>query len=191
MNSQPKIRLEVVLVFLAIAIASRFIGPRLFGYGINFAPVDAIALFSGAYISRRYLSMIIPIVFVWIGDLIANYQYYGEVVLFYEGFYWQYGAYLLIVLIGTLVGRNVKWYTVLGGALSGAVLFFIVSNFGTWASTTLYAKTWTGLVNCFVAAIPFFRQTLVSDLMYVGILFGTMELLKATSPKLALVRQKV
>ncbi|MEM7549052.1 MAG: DUF6580 family putative transport protein [Bacteroidota bacterium] len=175
-----------VVVFIAVAIASRFFGPALFGHPSNFAPVDAVALFSGAYIARRWLSIAIPLLFVWIGDVIVNYGYYGRFVAFYDGFYWQYGTYALIVLLGfIMLNKKVKPLNVLGASLSASVLFFVLTNFGVWASGTLYPKTIEGLITCYFAAIPFFKQTLTSDLVYCTFLFGSFELLKAQLPKLA------
>jgi hypothetical protein len=66
-----------------------------------------------------------------------------------------------------------------------SVSFFILTNFGLWLSTSYYAKTGAGLAACYTAAIPFFHQTLLSDLFFVGLLFGLYHLVKMKFPVLA------
>jgi len=66
------------------------------------------------------------------------------------------------------------------------VVFFLVSNLGVWVSTEMYAKSWTGLIDCYAAGVPFFRYTLSGDLIYSGISFGVFELLKIIVPALNL-----
>ena len=70
---------------------------------------------------------------------------------------------------------------VLGGAIGASILFFIISNFGVWLSDPDYPLTWSGLVLCYEMAIPFFRNTLASDLLYTGAFFGLMEWAKRSS----------
>ena len=66
---------------------------------------------------------------------------------------------------------------ILGSSLAGSVLFFIVTNFGVWTfSAVTYPHTLAGLASCYVAAIPFFRNTVIGDLVYVTSLFGAFEL---------------
>ena len=186
-------KLLAVVLFAAIAIVSRFVGPTLFGHPSNFAPVDAVALFCGAYVARNWLRLAIPLLFVWLGDIIVNYGYYGKVVLFYEGFYWQYASYLLIVLLGAGLLRNqVSVVRVLGGAVSAATLFFLISNFGVWASGhgLGYSPDLSGLLTCYAAGLPFYQQSLLSDIVYCAVLFGSMEALRYWRPAMVLQSAK-
>jgi hypothetical protein len=59
-----------------------------------------------------------------------------------------------------------------GAALASSIIFFVLTNFGVWAFGSWYPKTWEGLVACYVAAIPFFHNTLLGDAFYVSVLFG-------------------
>jgi len=71
--------------------------------------------------------------------------------------------------------------------LGASIIFFLVSNFGTWMSGMMYPKTGAGLIACYTAAIPFFQGTFISDLVYTTVLFGSFELVKKyyTLPRLA------
>jgi hypothetical protein len=68
--------------------------------------------------------------------------------------------------------------------LASSVLFFVLTNFGVWAFDALYPKTLEGLMACYVAAIPFFRNTLLGDLSYTVVLFGGFALLERRIPVL-------
>ena len=65
-----------------------------------------------------------------------------------------------------------------GAAMTSSALFFLVTNFGVWAFGSLYPMTWDGLIACYVAAVPFFRNTLQGDLFYTLVLFGGFRLLE-------------
>jgi hypothetical protein len=177
--------LLAVIIFMALAIVSRFLGPWVFGNVWNFAPLNAIALFSGAYIIRKPIAFLVPLLFVWIGDMMVSYFHYGRLVVFYDGFYWQYLTYILIVLLGSSILLNrIKPLRVLSGGLLASVLFFLLTNFGSWLTFNMYPMTWQGLMACYVAGIPFFKQTLLSDLVYIVFLFGSFEWLRRSRPAL-------
>jgi hypothetical protein len=83
-----------------------------------------------------------------------------------------YGSFALIVCLGFWVRRNPKIWRIGGAAVIGAILFFVTTNFGVWLLGSFYSKTGTGLLACYTAAIPFFWNTLTSDLVYTVALFG-------------------
>jgi len=89
-----------------------------------------------------------------------------------------YGSFLLCVLLGFWLKKNKKWYTIGGSAILGAVLFFLITNFAVWAFTPWYAKTFSGLIQCYLMALPFFRNTLLGNLFYVSIFFGVYEMVE-------------
>jgi hypothetical protein len=78
----------------------------------------------------------------------------------------------LIVCIGFLLRRRRRLLPIAGATLASSLLFFIITNFAVWASGALYPRTAIGLLACFVAAIPFFQNTLLGDAVYSVILFG-------------------
>ena len=142
----------VLIVFMLIAILF-----RLFPHLPNFTPVTAIALFGVLYFSNRKMAYLVPIFIMALSDVFLGFH---PISLF------VYTAFLLVSFIGTQTNKP-SIYTILLGSLS----FFIVTNFGVWLIG--YPKTWTGLIECYTLALPFFRNSLLGDFFYSGILiFG-------------------
>ncbi|HXC06656.1 MAG TPA: DUF6580 family putative transport protein [Bacteroidia bacterium] len=183
-QQQVKLRFGVLAGIIAAATLSRIAIPPLLGHPSNFAPIGALALFSGCYFSGKLSKFIVPLLAVWVGDIFVNYFLQGHWTLFYPGFYWQYGSYILMALIGMKLTNRVKPLNVLGTSLAGSALFFIISNFGCWAGG-MYPPTLAGLLTCYEMGIPFFRSTLLSDVIYSGVLFGAFELAQRRFPVLA------
>jgi hypothetical protein len=161
---------------------------RLIPHPANFAPVGGMALFGAAWFSKRYWSFIIPIVSMWISDLVLNNVVYGQYfdgfVWFYGGSLFTYGAFALIVLFGMFTLKKVRIPNLIVSALGASVIFFLVSNFGVWLSTGMYPHTAAGLGACYVAGIPFFTNTLAGDLVYTAVLFGAFEFSVRRFPQL-------
>jgi hypothetical protein len=150
----------VTAIVLALALS------RLLPHPFNFSPIAALALFGGARYSNRYAAYLIPLFAVWISDLFLNYTFYGRFVPFYEGAFFTYAAFAMIVLLGSVALRKFSAKNLLFTSLSASVLFFLVSNFGVWAFSGLYPPTAVGITACYTAAVPFFRNTLAGDLIY-------------------------
>ena len=135
----------------------------------NFAPIGALALFSGVYLRKKY-ALVVPLAAMAVSDFIIGWH---NLVLF------TWGCFALIGVIGWLVRKRKNIMTVIGGSLVGSVLFYIVTNFAVWLFTPLYTRDISGLIQSYVMAIPFFRNTLLGDLFFVGIFFGVYELIMA------------
>jgi hypothetical protein len=90
----------------------------------------------------------------------------------YEGMAWVYGASVAVVVVGRLLGSRRGVAPTLIAALAGGALFYVVTNFGVWAAGHLYPRTVSGLLACYVAAIPFYRHQVAGDLAYTALLFG-------------------
>jgi hypothetical protein len=163
---------RLITILSAIAAAAAL---RLVPHPPNFSPIDAMALFSGAYVGRRLLAFAAPLVALLLSDLVLG---------FYPGMLFQYAAVILIVLLGTLALSRVTVLRLVGAALSSSILFFAISNFGVWAVSGMYAHSAAGLGACYVAAIPFFQNTVASDLFYAALLFGGFALAEHFVPRL-------
>ena len=156
-------------LFIAIAIAVRFL-PHAF----HFTPVGAALLFFGARQPRR--QMWVPVLLMAIADMALNKFVYQYAVT------WQTFVstawYALAILIGSgLLKRDQESgkYNVAklaGASLAGSISFFLISNFAVWASWTMYPRTLAGLAECYFAAVPFFRNTLASDLIFTLAIFA-------------------
>jgi len=169
---------QLFLAILVLATLGRIAMPPIWEHLPNFSPISAIALFCGAYF-RRPLAVILTLLSVWIGDIFINHSLTGNLILFYPGFYWQYASYALIVLLSasTLAGQP---GTLKLGAncLASSLMFYLISNFGVWMGAHLYPLNAEGLLACYIAAIPFFKNTLASTMLFSAALFGAAELAK-------------
>jgi hypothetical protein len=149
---------------------------RLVPHPPNFSPIGAMALFSGAYLGRRgAVALVAPLGALFLSDLVLG---------FYSGMITVYFSVALIVIIGWLALRRVSPIRVGGAAIASSVLFFALTNFGVWLSSGFYPRTLAGLEACYVAAIPFFQNTVAGDLFYAAVLFGGFALLERTVPAL-------
>lgn len=176
----------VLIGFVLMSMVSRFALPPFFGHPENFSPIDGTALFAGAYFGRKWIAFLLPLLSVWISDLVINYQYFHHWVWFYPGFYWQYGFYLGVVLFSSYFLNNpqrIEKFKIPLSAIGISIAFFLVSNFGVWAGPIPYPHTFSGLMLCYMAGIPFFRATLLSDLFYTCILFYGFEAIRSISLK--------
>ncbi len=140
---------------------------RLAPHPPNFNPVAALALFGGVQFADRRLAFAVPLAVMFLSDLIIGLHALIPVV---------YGSFLLIVGLGIWLRhhRNVRWIT--GATVISAVLFYVTTNFGVWVLDDLYPKTFTGLAECYVAALPFLRNAVFGNLFFSALLFGGLAL---------------
>jgi hypothetical protein len=165
-------RSRIAAVACAILAAAAL---RLVPHPPNFTPIGAMALFSGAYLGRRVLAFAVPLAAMLLADAVLG---------FYTGMWITYVGFALVVLLGAVALQRVTLLRLGGAALASSVLFFAVSNFGTWAFSGMYPLSVAGLVACYIAAIPFFQNTVAGDLFYVALLFGGFAIAEHLLPKL-------
>lgn len=172
--------------FITIAIAL-----RLFPHIPNFAPVTAIALFSGAYFSRR-VAFILPLLIMIISDYLLLYispygtnfnQIHPLTSLLHSTTLFVWGSFLISSLIGIWIGKKKTLGRVGLAAVLASLQFFIITNFGVWLTSGMYALDFSGLALCFVMALPFYRGTFLGDIFYTGLFFGSFELVKHFSKR--------
>lgn len=149
----------MVVILILLAAAS-----RLLPHPPNFAPVAALGLFAGAMLPGR-AAWVVPFAALLLSDLVLGFYHPMSML-------WNYLSFAGCLVLGAAVLRQRRDLGRLTGAtLASALVFFALSNFGMWASG-YYPRTWAGLVECYTAAIPFFRNTLTSDVLFVVLLFG-------------------
>ena len=161
----------VVLICLIFAAAAS----RLIPHPPNMTSITAVALFGGAYLSDKRLAFLVPFAALLLSDFVLGFYGHMEVV---------YGSFALVVCIGLLLRKRRSPLRIAGAALASSILFFIITNFGVWAFGSLYPKTMAGLAACYVAAIPFFQNTLIGDALYTAVLFGSFALAERAFPVL-------
>jgi hypothetical protein len=163
---------RILALLSAILLAAAL---RLVPHPPNFTPIGAMALFSGAYLGRRSLAFVAPL-----GAMLLSDAFLG----FYSGMWVTYLAVALIVAVGWLALSRVSVLRVAGAAVMSSIVFFLVSNFGTWALSGMYSHTPAGLAACYIAAIPFFQNTLAGDLFYATLLFGGFRIAELLVPRI-------
>jgi len=181
------IRTWVVLFIIIGFAALRGLSPERFGDWANFTPVGAMALFGGVYFKNKIQALFVPLLILFVSDIFINYGYFGEITFFYEGFFWVYLSFALIVLLGRSI-KNVKPGNIFLAALGSVLIHWIVTDFGVWLNNPAFAQTPAGFFNCLVLAIPFEKNFLAGTLLYSAVMFGGFELLKSYIPKLTPIR---
>jgi hypothetical protein len=166
--------------FVLFAIAARFL-PHAGSF--NFTPVAASLLFFGARMPRRQAW--IPVTMFIAADVLISRFVYGYPVSASDIVTW--GWYAAIVLFGSLLASNASPLRVISASLTASLSFYAVSNFAVWAVWNMYPKTLAGLAESYTMAIPFFRNTMASDLLFAGAFFG----LAAVLPQLSRKVQRV
>jgi len=203
--------LVVALLILVPAVI------RALHFERSLVPMGALALFCGAHFRSRWLALAIPFASMLCGDVLIGLLHDDAAFAFHKLLPIVYGCYALNVLLGiglqrywdrlkslpqergnlTTDGRSreraapsvltTRVLPIAGATLGGAVIFFLVTNFADWYLFDMYAKSWSGLADCYVAAIPFFRRgTLLADIIGSALLFGgdhLLQLYSAQQPK--------
>ena len=165
------------IFFIIICIIVLAVFSRIIPHYPNFTPLCAIALFGAKYFKNFHLAIIIPLFSLWISDFIINNfilgSYFDGIILFYPGYFWQYGSFILISLFGRFSLKKISLFKLFGISISSSLIFFLITNFGVWYNSLIYSKTLFGLISCYIAGIPFFYGTLFSSILYTYLLFGT------------------
>jgi hypothetical protein len=161
---------------------------RLLPHPPNFSPVEAVALFGGAYFAKRSTAMWVPLAAMFVSDLIlglVNGGLYSEYFLS-AGFVLVYLCIALSTVLGFGLRGRVGFARVTGYSLLGSLLFFVVTNFGAWLGSGMYPQTGAGLAAAYVAGVPFFQNTVAGTLFYSALMFGSFASLRRRNPALSL-----
>ena len=163
LNTENKTKVYIFLV--SIFVLSQF---RLIDHPWNFTPVLAFGILAGYYLKNVLYGYGLVIASMILGDFIIGFHY----LIFFT-----YFGLLFSVIIGNYINQ-LKLTQILLSSISSAILFFIVSNFGVWLLSGFYPANMQGLIECYIAGIPFFRSTLLSTLIFVFILKWSYDQLK-------------
>ena len=142
--------------FISISIFSVLAFSRFIPHPPNFTNLIALSC---------YVPLILGVKFIPV--LILCFALTDIIIGYHTGTFFTWGSVFLIGLLSIYFGKNLSIR--ISGVLLGALVFFIVTNFGVWASG-MYGYTLSGLINCFILAIPFFGYSLVSTLIYATII---------------------
>ncbi len=161
----------IVLVVIATA-CKYFFGPDIEWSG--FSPVIAIALFSGFIIKQKDRSFLLPLLALFVSDLAIQFLY-SQDLFPYPGFYGGQWKIYAVLLLSTLIGWRLKgrsYKSILAAGLLAPTVFFLVSNFMVWSSAgeSFYPGTMSGLMTCYEAGLPFFRNSLAATLVFMPVI---------------------
>ena len=163
-------RTFVILSLIVLGITTRFIP-----HWPNFTAVGAVALFGGAMFKGSFKAIGIPVLILFLSDLVINNVIYAS---FYESFQWftpgfgfMYAAFILTALIGKLNIKSIKVLPVAGGVISSTLLFYLITNLGSWMGNPIYTKDFSGLMMAYEAGLPFLLNQIGATVLYSAILF--------------------
>ena len=193
---QPKPRFLIGMILITVVlrllpyILHRFfdvsIDPETTTYPWNFSPMFAICIFGAAFYQEKRWSYLVPFCAYLLGDIGIGVLSGNMQFAFYSAQPFVYGSLALMITLGFYLRNNRTVWTVGGVGLLGAMLFFLISNFGVWAlgDGVFFPKTLAGLAKCYTIAIPFFRNSLISQAVFLPILFSRFALVELKLPAL-------
>jgi hypothetical protein len=180
----------IVFTILLISLATAckfFFGPSLYWSG--FSPVIAIALFSGFMMPRKDISFMFPLLALLISDTVIQGLYENNLFK-YEGIYSGQWKNYLVLLSATVIGlalKGKKTISLVTGAIAAPTVFFLISNFSVWLSQDiLYPKNFSGLMTCYAAGLPFYKNSLISTIVFLPLILFTYNYLTRNKPVLTL-----
>ena len=136
---------------------------RLIPHPPNFTPIIAVAIMSSYFFKNINLSLLILLIAMLISDLFIG---------FYENVIFVYVSLLLITFVFHKISNKINFKNLFICGFAGSLIFFVVSNFGVWALGSpgvhdiVYEKSLSGLIECYILAIPFFGNTFMSTLIF-------------------------
>jgi hypothetical protein len=133
-------------------------------------------LFGGAYFTDKWKAFLVPLVTLFVSDILLNYLYTSKLEFFYNGAIWVYLCFAIIVFIGTLIKKS-NVVSVLSAGIVAVVIHWLIMDL-PWLYGNLYPHTFAGYGQSLIAAIPFEKNMLFGDLLFGLILFGGFELAK-------------
>ncbi len=174
---------------IALLISSVLL--RLLPHLPNFAPVTATALFGGSYLPKKY-SLLLILIIMLISDyllLYVNFQHYpyfnvskihSPEAMLHSTILYVYASFLISGLFGFWLKKKRNFSKIILISLLASFQFYLITNFGVWASG-MYSRSLDGLLQSYIMGLPFLQYTLLGDLFYTGVFFGTYEFAKKTN----------
>ncbi len=173
--------LVLLLVVVFFRVASGIVGSADIGWLHNFSPIAAIALCGAVYLPRR-VAWALPLAMLFVSDVVLNVFHYHVPLVTVE-IVPRYLALALITGLGFSLRGKVRLPGMLGGSLAGSLLFYVITNTGSWLGEPAYAKTFGGWIQALTTGVPgwpstwwFYRNTLISDLLFTALFAGCMAL---------------
>jgi hypothetical protein len=142
---------------------------RLLPHPPNVSPIAAMALFGGVYFADRRLAFLLPFAALLLSDLLIG---------LHDTMLYVYAGFALTVLIGFYIRSKLSATRIAAAAVFSSMLFFALTNFGVWLTSGMYPATAAGLMQAYVAGIPFLQNSLLGNLVFTALMFGGFALLQ-------------
>ena len=186
-----KLNKSVIIPFALLIILFalyRVLPTRIFG----FAPQWAMAIFAGAVIKNKKWAFVLPILPLFLSDIIYQILYMNglsSIQGFYDGQWQNYLLFAMLAVFGMMM-KKINVQNVFVASLAAPTVYFILSNLVLWAGWSGTRglgrpKTWSGLMQCYTDALPFYRTSLIATLVFSGVLFGTYYLISKKQSAIA------
>jgi hypothetical protein len=184
-------RLLVLLAIILLTAALRVPNAAQVTPWAHLTPIGAIALFGGAYFTK-WKAWAFPLLALLLSDLaISFFVFNGKFGVLYGGWYWIYGIFVLIILLGRLIIKRVTVINIVAASVCAAVLHWLLSDLTVWLAGGKDLRTMlplsrdiNGLIQCYIQGLPFLKVFLTGTLLYSGIMFGVFEWAKKYNPSL-------
>lgn len=188
-NPRP---IVLAAMILAVGIYRLFMANGSLGTLANFTPLGAMALFGGCYYNDKWKAYLVPLLTLWLTDIILNrFVFFNQWVFFYNGFIWVYASFALMVLVGSFI-RNVSLKSVIIAGIVGALSHWLISDIGIWLNGGCvpvegpYIPTLKNFIQAMQFGWPSMYKLLAGNLMFAALLFGGFELMQRKFPILQL-----
>ena len=139
---------------------------RLVPHPPNATPIAAMALFSGAMFNNRLYAYLIPIIAMFVSDLWLG---------FHSTILYVYFGMAATVFIGGML-KHINVLKMSAAVLASTLIFYLLTNFGSWLHHEMYPQNLNGLVQAYVAGLPFLRNSLIANLFFTYLVFYSMQI---------------
>lgn len=176
MKNRPNLLIDVVVISVLVTLA---VASRLLPHAPGFAAVTGASMFAGFYLRRGSIAYLIPLIVLSLSDVVLG--FYAPLLMVTV-----YLVAAVPVLFGRWMRGNATPLRLMTSAICCSVLSLIVVDFMVWLTSAWYAKTATGLMECYLAALPFFKYRMAGDVCYVAVIFGIYALVAHRWPSVAI-----
>lgn len=174
---RPRLGFLIALILLSVGV--RLVpyvsaDPTSLSYLWGVTPLFAICLFGAAYYEEQRYAYLVPLASYFASDLLIGIVSGRIEWAFYDNQPFVYLGVALNVAIGFILRKHRSWGAIFGTGIVGGLVFFLVSNFGVWATADrgIHPATMDGLLNVYILGLPFYRNLTVSTLVFLALLFS-------------------
>lgn len=162
-------------IYLIIALSIVAVLSRLVWHVPNFSPLSSILIFS-AFLAPNKKMAILPLLALLTSDLILGFYHWSVMLAVYL-------ATALNIIVGYALKKNPRSLNVISAGIFSSISFFLITNLAVWMTSDWYAKDFNSLMYCFTLALPFFKSTLASSILYSSLLFSVYSLVTSKIPE--------